>query len=115
MKLMASRSGRACRLLPIPKFLSDFGTHCALCVSRTRWRICGSLSQQIRIIRIRFGREPKTEQAPDSEVWFRHILEKGAVRATAPRLNAKYLANKFDRVCGRQWEAEISGRLLSIA
>lgn len=47
--------------------------------------------------------------------WFRHILEGDAVRATAPRLKIKYVANRLEIVANRPWAAEISGRLLSMA
>lgn len=53
--------------------------------------------------------------ADEDDCWIRHVLEAHSVRATSPRLKVKYLENHLDLVTGRLWEAEISGRLLSLA
>jgi hypothetical protein len=47
--------------------------------------------------------------------WLRHIVEGGALRANVPRVRAKYLENKFQRVAERPWALELSGRALSLA
>jgi hypothetical protein len=51
--------------------------------------------------------------ADDDDCWVRHVLEAKSVRG--PRLKVKYLENCLELVTGRPWEAEISGRLLSLA
>jgi hypothetical protein len=57
----------------------------------------------------------QVELADASDCWLRHILEGDAVRVTAPRLKAKYFANRLEFVTDRPWQAELSGRLLSLA
>jgi hypothetical protein len=50
-----------------------------------------------------------------ADCWLRHVIEANAVRTITPRLKTKYLENHLELVTGRPWEAEISGRLLSLA
>jgi hypothetical protein len=59
--------------------------------------------------------EPAYRRADDDDHWLRHILENGAVQKKAPRLKARYVADRLELVGERPWKAEISGRLLSVA
>jgi hypothetical protein len=51
----------------------------------------------------------------EGERWVRHLLEPTAIRKTEPRMREGYIRNKLTPVQDRPWQAEISGRLLSLA
>ncbi|HJE25526.1 MAG TPA: hypothetical protein K8W01_17895 [Methylorubrum populi] len=53
--------------------------------------------------------------ADENDIWLRHIIEAKATRVEEPRLKAQYIQRKLELVTDRPWQAEISGRLLSIA
>lgn len=55
------------------------------------------------------------QPAADNDHWLRHVIEGGAVRSTPPRVKVKHLENKFEKVVGKPWEQELSGRMLTLA
>jgi hypothetical protein len=51
----------------------------------------------------------------EGDCWVRHLLESSAIRTTEPRIRDGYLAKELVPVKDKPWQAEISGRLLSLA
>lgn len=59
-----------------------------------------------------------TRPANSHDTWFHHIISGDGFKSQHPRVRPRYLQNQIDPVANdpaKGWEAEISGRLLSIA